>query len=213
MPRSLLPSRASSPTRRARLDRASALVISGLLLWPALAQAQAANEDLAGGFVRPPQAAKPRLWWHWMEGNVTPEGARLDLEWMQRIGVGGVHVFSGGGFGEPKLVDQPLPFMSAGWQEVFRRSMQTAHDAQMEVGVAGSPGWSQTGGVFVPPSDGMKKYVWSETRLTGGAPVRAPLAAPPVAVGPFQGVAGKSAAKELSGPIYADALVVAFPIE
>jgi hypothetical protein len=211
MPRSLLPSRASSPTRRARLDRASALVISGLLLWPALAQAQAANEDLAGGFVRPPQAAKPRLWWHWMEGNVTPEGARLDLEWMQRIGVGGVHVFSGGGFGEPKLVDQPLPFMSAGWQEVFRRSMQTAHDAQMEVGVAGSPGWSQTGGVFVPPSDGMKKYVWSETRLTGGAPVRAPLAAPPVAVGPFQGVAGKSAAKELSGPIYADALVVAFP--
>ncbi|GGL35129.1 glycosyl hydrolase [Caulobacter rhizosphaerae] len=211
MPRPLLPFRASSPTRRARFDRASALVISGLLLWPALAQAQTASDDLAGGFVRPPQAAKPRLWWHWMEGNVTAEGARLDLDWMQRIGVGGVHVFSGGGFGEPKLVDQPLPFMSAGWQEVFRQSVQSANAAKMEVGIAGSPGWSQTGGVFVPPADGMKKYVWSETRLVGGRAPQATLAGPPIAVGPFQGVAGKSAAKQLTGPIYADALVVAFP--
>jgi hypothetical protein len=186
-------------------------VLAALLMSPWTSQARAGDNPLAAGFVQPPAAAKPRVWWHWMEGNVTPEGARLDLEWMQRIGVGGVHVFSGGGFGEPKLVDTPLPFMSAGWRQVFRQSLLSAHGAGMEVGIAGSPGWSQTGGVFVPPADGMKKYVWSETRLKGGAGGGALLAAPPIAVGPFQGLAGKSAAKELTGPVYADALVVAFP--
>lgn len=200
-------------TRRSALACASAMAMSALIgSQSAQAGPEAAPkaDALAAGFVQPPQAAKPRLWWHWMNGNVTPEGAKLDLEWMQRVGVGGVHVFSGGGFGEPKLVETPLPFMSPGWREVFRQSMQTARAADMEVGIAASPGWSQTGAVFVPPQDGMKKYVWSETRLVGGKAAGA-LPAPPLTTGPFQGVSEKSAAKELKGPLYGEGFVVAFP--
>lgn len=210
MPRyTLHPRPALAMSRRGALACASAIAMSALS-WSGQAVAAPDPESLAAGFVQPPQAAKPRLWWHWMNGNVTPEGARLDLEWMQRVGVGGVHVFSGGGFGEPKLVDKPLPFMSPGWREVFRQSMQTARASDMEVGIAASPGWSQTGGVFVPPADGMKKYVWSETRLVG-AKTPITLVAPPVAIGPFQGVSEKSAAKELAAPLYGEGFVVAFP--
>jgi hypothetical protein len=31
-------------------------------------------------FQDPPDSAKPRVWWHWMNGNITKEGIKLDLE-------------------------------------------------------------------------------------------------------------------------------------
>ena len=45
------------------------------------------------GFLNPPDAAKPRVWWHWMNGNVSKEGITADLEAMKRIGLGGFEVF------------------------------------------------------------------------------------------------------------------------
>jgi hypothetical protein len=34
--------------------------------------------------------------------------------------------------------------------------------------IAGSPGWSESGGPWVKPEDEMKKFVWTETRVKGG---------------------------------------------
>ncbi|GAG77469.1 unnamed protein product, partial [marine sediment metagenome] len=42
-------------------------------------------------FVSPPNSAKPRVWWHWMNGNITKEGIKADLHWMKRVGIGGLH--------------------------------------------------------------------------------------------------------------------------
>jgi len=90
-----------------------------------------------------------------MGGNVTLEGARLDLEWMKRVGVGGVHTFAGGGLFEPHVVDPPVPFMSDTWKAIFRDTTVMARAAGMDVTIAGSPGWSETGGVWVIPEHGM----------------------------------------------------------
>jgi hypothetical protein len=173
--------------------------------------AWAASDSLSEGFRSPPQAARPRVWWHWMNGNVTREGAMLDLEWMKRIGLGGVHTFSGQIGAEPALVNPRTPFMSSNWQATFRDTTRVAADAGMEVGVAGSPGWSETGGVFVPPADAMKKYVWSVTEVSGGRRFERALPRPPVATGPFLGKAKRSAAQNLKQALYGDAFVVAFP--
>ncbi|HCO84633.1 MAG TPA: hypothetical protein DIT95_14020, partial [Arenibacter sp.] len=32
-------------------------------------------------FKSPPNSAKPRVWWHWMNGNITKAGIKKDLEW------------------------------------------------------------------------------------------------------------------------------------
>ncbi|MBU1378517.1 MAG: hypothetical protein KKE02_15450 [Alphaproteobacteria bacterium] len=189
--------------RRAALLLSAALLAAG----PAMAQ----PDPLLAGFQTPPQAAKPRVWWHWLSGNVSLEGAKLDLAWMQRVGIGGVHSFSGGGLPEPKLVDPLLPYMSPGWRDVFRETTRIAHDAGMEVGIAGSPGWSQTGGVWVPPADGMKKYVWSVTEIDGGKAYAGSLAALPTATGPFLAKKAASRARQLKGDVAADAFVIAFP--
>jgi (4-O-methyl)-D-glucuronate---lignin esterase len=127
----------------------------------------ATTDPLLEGFRDPPNAARPQVWWHWMNGNVSLEGAKLDLAWMKRVGVGGVHTFAGGGLGEPHVVEPPVDFMSAQWQEIFRQATQIARASGLEVTIAGSPGWSETGGIWVAPENAMKKYVWRR-RLKAG---------------------------------------------
>ena len=60
-------------------------------------------EAVWAGFTDPPDEARPRAWWHWMDGNVDPEGIRLDLEWLHGVGVRGVQMFDGG-MGTPLVV-------------------------------------------------------------------------------------------------------------
>jgi hypothetical protein len=83
----------------------------------------------------------------------------------------------------------------------------------MEMAIAGSPGWSESGGPWVPAAHGMKKYVWSETVVEGGKPFNGSLPHPPQNTGAFQniGVRDELGAAPHSLPqFYADAVVVAF---
>src|SRR6188474_878897 len=54
---------------------------------------QGAGDALERGFQDPPNSARPRVWWHWMNGNITKEGIKRDLEWMRRVGIGGFQNF------------------------------------------------------------------------------------------------------------------------
>jgi hypothetical protein len=38
------------------------------------ASGQTAGDELERGFRNPPAAARPRVWWHWMNGNITKDG-------------------------------------------------------------------------------------------------------------------------------------------
>jgi hypothetical protein len=190
-------------------------LISGFVAFLCVLAAEAATpgSELLAGFREPPPAARPQVWWHWMNGNVNLEGAKLDLAWMQRIGIGGIHTFTGGGLGEPHVVEPPVDFLGEQWRAAFQATTRLARAAGMEVTIAGSPGWSETGGIWVAPEDAMKKYVWSETRVTGGKLVDLILAQPPVATGPFLGVrhSFNPPPSELHGDLYRDSLLVAFP--
>ena len=64
-----------------------------LVLCLFVAQAQDTSDPLKSGFENPPKGARPRVWWHWMNGNITKEGIKLDLEWMHRVGLGGFQNF------------------------------------------------------------------------------------------------------------------------
>jgi hypothetical protein len=177
------------------------------------------RDSLSQGFSDPPSSARPRVWWHWLNGNISKEGITLDLEWMKRIGIGGAESFQGflGPMGPGKVVDKQLPYMSEGWQEAFQHAAAEADRLGLELGIAASPGWSETGGPWVPPSHGMKKFVWSETFVTGDAPFRGTLPKPPDTVGPFQGLpleGFQSAATSQAirdTKFYRDSAVIAFP--
>jgi hypothetical protein len=67
----------------------------------------------SAGFDNPPQGARPRVWWHWLNGNVTKEGIEKDLDWMARSGLGGLQNFDAEMM-TPQLVPNRLPYMSPG---------------------------------------------------------------------------------------------------
>ena len=144
----------------------------------------AASDPLAEGFYSPPGAARPRVWWHWMNGNITREGIARDLAWMARVGIGGFHNFDAN-LSTPQIVDNRLVYMTPEWRDAFRFAASEAARLDLEMAIAASPGWSETGGPWVAPADGMKKLVWGETRLAGGQRFRGVINRAPDETGPF----------------------------
>jgi len=164
-------------------------------------------DDLWNLFLNPPDDARPRAWWHWMDGNADATGAVADLEWLHRVGVRGVHLFDGG-MGMPSVVGAPRHPGMPEWDDAIEAAVTTAERLDMEIAIATSAGWSASGGPWVEPVDAMKKIVWSEVVVDGG---RIDVALPPLpdSAGGFQDAPrhGSDGAPRWS----ADWRVVAFP--
>lgn len=143
------------------------------------------HESLWKGFCSPPDEARPRAWWHWMDGNVDLDGIRLDLEWLHSVGVRGVQLFNGG-TGTPLVVPEPVRQGTDAWRAAVRLATSTARRLGMEFAVATSAGWSAAGGPWVKPRDAMKKVVWSTTLIEGGRAVEQRLAPLPDVAGSYQ---------------------------
>jgi hypothetical protein len=152
------------------------------------AGAQPGASTLERNFRNPPADAKPRVWWHWMNGNVTKEGITADLEWMKRVGIGGMQMFDGS-LGTPQFVEDRLVWMTPAWKSAFRHAASEANRLGLEMTMAASGGWSETGGPWVKPAQAMKKVVWSDTTLEGPRRFVGKLPKPPSNNGPFQGMA------------------------
>jgi hypothetical protein len=185
-----------------------------LLSLAVIVRGQDNNDPLKKGFDNPPIAARPRVWWHWMNGNITKEGIKLDLEWMKRAGLGGFQNFDAA-LDTPQVVEKRLAYMTPEWKEAFKYATELADQLGLEEAIAGSPGWSESGGPWVPASQGMKKYVWSATFVKGGKPFTGELAHPPANTGAFQSLPIHDQVEPPPGskPIpqyYADSVVVAY---
>ena len=79
-----------------------------------------------------------------MDGNVDPEGIRLDLEWLHRVGVRGVQMFDGG-MGTPLVVPERVRHGSPEWREAVRHAAATAQRLGLEFAVATSAGLERRG--------------------------------------------------------------------
>jgi hypothetical protein len=192
--------------------------VTGIFLYAQDPQATqpATSDALLAGFESPPNGARPRVWWHWMNGNISKRGIKLDLEWMHRVGIGGVTIFEGA-INTPQVVPNRLIYMTPEWKDAFKYAVETARSMGMEVAIASSPGWSETGGPWVPAAQGMKKMVWSATRVKGGQPFTGVLPRPPEVDGTFQNYAVKGRRTPEGAIItppqfYADAAVIAYKI-
>ena len=178
------------------------------------ASTQTATDSLKKGFEDPPEGAKPRVWWHWMNGNITKDGIKLDLEWMHRAGLGGFQNFDAALF-TPKVVENRLVYMTPEWKDAFKYATTLADQLGLEEAIAGSPGWSETGGPWVPGKEAMKKYVWSEVGVEGGKPFTGTLPHPPSNTGAFQNLPIEDVGAMFGPPFkapefYADSAVVAY---
>ncbi len=206
-------------TLRAALVGATALATLPAFAQQAPANAPAPAPSLEEQFRDPPNSARPRVWWHWMNGNITKDGIAKDLAWMKRVGIGGMQNFDAN-LNTPQVVDKRLVYMTPEWKDAFRFTAQEADRLGLELAIAASPGWSETGGPWVKPEDGLKKLVWSESELAGGRRFAGKLPAPPSATGPFQSIDKASGIGSMlsgdKGPQpprhYEDVAVLAYPL-
>ena len=106
------------------------------------------QDELFATFRNPPNSARPRVSWHWMNGNISEEGIKLDLEWMHRIGLGGVTIFPAD-LSTPQVVPTPIIYMSPEWKQAFAYAVKTAKDLGLEVVTASSPGGGEDAGLAV----------------------------------------------------------------
>ena len=120
-------------------------------------------DDLQSGFLSPPQEAKPQTWYHLMNGNVTKAGITRDFEALAEAGFGGVQMFDAGCNIPPGGVD----FASDAWFDMMRHAAVEARRLGLEITVPNCSGWSSSGGPWNPPSNAMKRVVFTETRLKG----------------------------------------------
>jgi hypothetical protein len=211
--------------RRAQCGRgrtAASVTLTAILSAAAVGHADnavvASDDALKAGFREPPNSARPRVWWHWMNGNITKDGIRKDMEWMKRVGIGGLQNFDANLI-TPQIVEKRLVYMTPEWKDAFRYAAELADKLDLELAIASSPGWSETGGPWVQPKDGLKKVVWSETPIAGGKRFTGKLPSPPAVSGPFQTIPINDPLAALHGdqqnaaPIYyADTVVLAYPV-
>ncbi len=179
----------SSINTRMRCPRFRALCFFALAISGLPAHSESTLEQ---GFVTPPADARPQTWWHWMNGNVTKEGITADLEAMARIGIGGAQIFNAAQHDDLlRRTEPPGPVktLSPEWMELTLHAIREAERLGLELAIHNCPGWSASGGPWVPVDQSMQKVVWSETLVKGPTTFSAQLKQPDTVRGYYRDIA------------------------
>lgn len=149
-----------------------------VLLFNFQAWGASAEGGLEAGWENPPDSARLRAYWWWLNGNVTKESITHDLEQMRAKGFGGAVIFDADGAAQDG--NAPVPhgpaFFSPEWRELYRHTLREADRLGLEISLNIQSGWN-LGGPVVSKEDAAKKYVWSETLVRGGTngPLKLPV--------------------------------------
>ncbi len=165
------------------------------------------GDSLESGFLRPPEEARPWVYYFIMDGNLSREGITADFEAMQKARIGGMILMEVDA-GIPK---GPVKFMSNEWRDLFKHAVSEAQRLGLQITLNAGPGWTGSGGPWVKPEQSMQHLVAGETVVTGPMPFDAILVQPQPRK-PFFGEGGIPADLEKAyKEFYRDVAVLAFP--
>ena len=163
-----------------------------------LAAARPVTGDLEKNFVNPPDAARPGVYWYFMDGNLNGKEMTADLESMKAAGLGNL-VFLEVDVGIPK---GPVRWMTEPWQELFVKTVRDAERLGIDITLGIGPGWCGSGGPWVKPEQSMQHLVFSSVELKGPQSYSAMLPLPEQRSTPYH---------TMPNPYYVDVAVWAFP--
>ena len=132
-------------------------------------RAYGGNDDLRKeDFKKPSEQYQVATWWHWMDGGITKDGIRKDLNAMKSQGISNATILNI--YRLVGLQDCPqVEFGSDEWFSLFSYALQVADSLGIEIGAANCDGWSESGGPWITPETSMKQYTWRKTYIKGGA--------------------------------------------
>ena len=112
---------------------------------------------LENGWNNPPNSARLRAYWWWLNGNVTQESITRDLEGMKAKGFGGAVIIDAGGadqWGNDQVPHGPT-FFSPEWRELYKHALREANRLGLEMSLNIQSGWN-LGGPMVTADDAAK---------------------------------------------------------
>ena len=127
-----------------RSSRQRLLGVSALVTLLALGSPVFAQQDaLKSGFDTPPESAKPRTWWHWTNGNITQPGITKDMEWMRKVGIGGMMLADvSAGSGQTLEEKDKIHFFTPEWFAAVKHAANESKRLGLEMSIFNSAGWS-----------------------------------------------------------------------
>jgi len=156
------------------------------------------GQPIEQAFVTPPDSARPGVYWYFMDGNLDRDEMVRDLESMKEVGLGNL-VFLEVFVGVPR---GPVKFLSEEWQDCFSNAVRHAERLGIDITLGAGPGWTGSGGPWVPAEQSMQHLVFSS--VEAGGPVRFDSVLP---------LPGQRSTRWHKGrdPFYEDVVVYAFP--
>ena len=132
----------------------------------------AVGDELEEGFRAPPAEARCRVYWWWLNSNVTKESITQDLEAMHKQGIGGALLFDTDNetFRKNRLVPHGPDFGSAEYRALFAHACKEADRRGIELSFLIQSGWN-LGGPSVTPEEGAKLVTWNETQIDSNKPI------------------------------------------
>lgn len=146
--------------------------------------------SLQDGFEHPPEQARLRCYWWWLNGNITKATIKYDLEQMKAKGYGGALLVDANGSNQGGNANVPAGpmFGSPAWTQLYVYALKIAAQLHLEISLNITSGWN-LGGPYVTPADASKLLTWSRTDVTGGRELQLKLPTPPSRNGFYRQVA------------------------
>lgn len=122
-------------------------------------------EELSQNFKAPSKEYHPETWFHLIGNNISKEGLTLDLEAIKKAGLQGIHLFNKAGGAYPNV--DPIKILSPEWEDMIRHAADECKRLGLKFTMQNCPGWSMTGGPWVPVAEAQREIVESVYRVSG----------------------------------------------
>lgn len=145
--------------------RGMVAVLAGMMALAARPVSGATPESV---FAEPPAEAHVGVWWHWMGGQVSRTGVEADLDWFRRMGITSATIFAMADTTMPwarRIADVPTgihPYDET-WWEIFAYACAEGRRRGIDIGVHICPGYTSTGGPWIPSRLAMRELVFNVT--------------------------------------------------
>lgn len=126
---------------------------------------QPTTKDMASTFVNIPDSQKLACYWYWISDNISAEGVVKDLHAMKQAGINRAYI---GNIGDSSVKYGKVKLFTPEWWNIIHTALKTASELGIEIGIFNCPGWSQSGGPWIKPSQSMRYLAQKQITVKGG---------------------------------------------
>jgi len=150
----------------------AALGSGPLLAAEAPSPAPAPDAVFSQAFRQPNAAARPWVYWYWLNAAVTEPAIDADLKAMKAAGLAGAYLMPNHEPLDPPQITPPATQLSPLWWQLVRHAFVEADRLGLQLALHDCDGFATAGGPWITPEHSMQHLVWSETEVGGaGAPI------------------------------------------